>query len=188
MAEESTEDRRYTEEAQGSGEKRDTARAKPTSKKELIARLEEVERESSENHDRYLRAAAELENYKKRAARDRQDFIKYANENLIRDILPTVDSMERALEQAAESQGFEAFVGGLRLIRDTVISVLGKHGATKIDAVGNDFDPNFHEALMQVEGEKEQDNKVAEEFETGYLLNGRLLRPSKVSISKHINK
>jgi len=105
-----------------------------------------------------------------------------------RDILPTVDSMERALEQATESGDFEAFVNGLKLIRDTFISLLGKHGATKIDAVGKDFDPNFHEALMQVEGEKEQDNKVAEEFEKGYLLNGRLLRPSKVSISKHIDK
>ncbi|MDO9516190.1 MAG: nucleotide exchange factor GrpE [Syntrophales bacterium] len=187
MAEELGEDRKHTEETQGSVEKRDTA-PKPTSKKELIARLEEVEKEASENYNSYLRAAAEFENYKKRAARDRQDFIKYANENLLKDILPTLDSMERALGQATESGDFEAFVDGLRLIRDTVISVLGKHGATKIDAVGKDFDPNFHEALMQVEGEKEQDNKVAEEFETGYLLNGRLLRPSKVSISKHINK
>ncbi|MBW2559962.1 MAG: nucleotide exchange factor GrpE [Deltaproteobacteria bacterium] len=187
MVEEFGEDRRHEEEPQGSG-KRDTVHARPTSKKELIARLEEVERESDENHDRYLRAVAELENYKKRAARDRQDFIKYANETLLRDILPMVDSMERALEQAATSGDFEAFVDGLKLIHDTAISILGKHGATKIDAVGNVFDPNFHEALMQVEGKKEQDNTVAEEFETGYLLNGRLLRPSKVSISKHIDK
>jgi len=186
MAEDLSEDRKHTEETQAGGEKRDTVRAKPTSKKELIARLKEVEREALENHDSYLRAVAELENYKKRAARDRQDFMKYANENLLRDILPAVDSMERALGQEAESGDFEAFVDGLKLIRDTLISVLGKHGATKIDAVGKDFDPNFHEALMQVEGKKGQDNKVAEEFETGYLLNGRLLRPSKVSISKHI--
>lgn len=185
MVEDLSEDRKQMEAAQGDRETRDATHAKPASKKELIARLEELEQECSENHDKYLRAAAELENYKKRAARDRQDFMKYANENLLRDILPTVDSMERALEQAAESGDFEAFVDGLRLIRDTVISVLGKHGATKIDAVGKPFDPNFHEALMQVEGAREQDNTVAEEFETGYLLNGRLLRPSKVSISKH---
>ena len=149
--------------------------------------LEEAEKKAVENYDRYLRTAAELENYKKRAAKDRQDFVKYANETLIRDILPTADSMERALEHASESEDFEAFVDGLGLIHDTLISVLGKHGAQKIDAVGKDFDPNFHEALMQVNGGKDQDNKVAEEFETGYLLNGRLLRPSKVSISKYID-
>jgi len=186
MVEDLSEDREQMEEPQG-GKKREDA-PRPASKKELIARLDEAEKEASENYERYLRAAAELENYKKRAARDRQDFMKYANENLLRDILPTVDSMERALEQATEPGDFEAFVDGLRLIRDTVISVLGKHGATKIDAVGKEFDPNFHEALMQVEGDKERDNTVAEEFETGYLLNGRLLRPSKVSISKHIDK
>jgi len=188
MAEELGEGRKHKEEAHGGGEKRDTARAKPASKKELIARLEEAERETSESYDRYLRTSAELENYKKRAARDRQDFVKYANETLIRDILPAVDGMERALEHASNSEDFEAFVDGLRLIRDNFISALGKHGVERIDATGKDFDPNFHEALMQVEGEKEQDNKVAEEFETGYLLNGRLLRPSKVSISKHIDK
>ena len=111
--------------------------------------------------------------------------MKYANETLIRDILPTVDSMDRALGQVADATDLEAFVDGLRMIRDTFISVLGKHGATQIDAVGKIFDPNFHEALMQVEGSEGQDNTVAEEFETGYLLNGRLLRPSKVSIAKH---
>lgn len=188
MGEELTESREQKEEKLESDEKRDTVHLKSSSKKELMARLEEVEKEASGNYDRYLRAVAELENYKKRAARDRQDFVKYANENVIRDILPTVDSMERALAQATESEDFEAFVDGLRMIRDTFLSVLGKHGATKIDAVGREFDPNFHEALMQIEGDKDQHNKVAEEFETGYLLNGRLLRPAKVSIAKHNEK
>jgi molecular chaperone GrpE len=182
MAEDSSEDRRNTTEEHGG---RGSEHSKMPSKKELIARLEEAERKAAEDHDLYLRAAAELENYKKRVARDRQDFVKYANENLIRDILPTVDSMERALEHASESGDFQVFVDGLKMIRDTFLSVLGKHGATKIDAVGKKFDPNFHEALMQVEGGKEQDNTVAEEFETGYLLNGRLLRPAKVSIARY---
>ncbi|MBN2397259.1 MAG: nucleotide exchange factor GrpE [Deltaproteobacteria bacterium] len=181
MVEDSSEDRTHTEEHGGRG----SDHARQPSKKELIARLEEAERAAAENHDRYLRAAAELENYKKRAARDRQDFVKYANENLIRDILPTVDSMERALEHASESGDLQAFVDGLKMIRDTLLSVLGKHGATKIDAIGKEFDPNFHEAIMQVEGNRGQDNTVAEEFETGYLLNGRLLRPAKVSIARH---
>ena len=185
MGEELTEDKGRTEEKKDDAEKRDTVHLKSASKKDLIARLEEAQREGSQHYDRYLRAVAELDNYKKRAARDRQDFVKYANENLIRDILPTVDSMDRALGQVADAADLEAFVDGLRMIRDAFISVLGKHGATQIDAVGKIFDPNFHEALMQVEGSEGQDNTVAEEFETGYLLNGRLLRPSKVSIAKH---
>ena len=188
MVEELMKDRKHTEEEHGGGENQDTAHANPVSKKELLARLEEAEKESSENYDKYLRACAELENYKKRAAKDRENFIKYGNETLIKEILPTVDSMERALEHACNSDDFEAFVDGLRMIRDTFISVLGKQGVEEIEAIGKDFDPNFHEAMMQVEGGKEADNTVVEEFEKGYLLNGRLLRPSKVSISKNIKK
>ena len=188
MGEEFMKDWEYKEEEHSDKAKQDAAHAKPASKKELLSRLEEAEKESSENYDKYLRACAELENYKKRAAKDRENFIKYGNETLIKDILPTVDSMERALEHASNSDDFEAFVNGLRLIRNTFISVLGKHSVEEIDAIGKDFDPNFHEAMMQVEGKKKEDNKVVEEFEKGYLLNGRLLRPSKVSISKNKNK
>lgn len=165
-----------------------SSRAKPTSKKDLLTKLEEAEKSASESHDKYLRSCAELENYKKRAARDREDFIKYGNEILIKDMLPTVDSMERALKHASDSEDFKAFVEGLGLVRDNFISALGKHGVEEINAIGRDFDPNFHEALMQVEGKKKEDNNVVEEFEKGYLLNGRLLRPSKVSISKHVDK
>ncbi|HOO89220.1 MAG TPA: nucleotide exchange factor GrpE [Syntrophales bacterium] len=188
MVEESMEDKKHTEEEQGGTETPDTAHAKSVSKKELLLRLEEAEKQSSKNYDKYLRACAELENYKKRAAKDRENFIKYGNETLIKEILPTVDNMERALEHACNSDDFEAFVDGLKLIRDTFISVLGKQGVEEIEAIGKDFDPNFHEAMMQVEGEHEEDNKVVEEYEKGYLLNGRLLRPSKVSIAKCIKK
>ena len=181
-----SEDKKKTERDEETGGV--VAHAKPASKKELLAKLEETEKSASENHDKYLRACAELENYKKRAARDREDFIKYGNETLIKDMLPTVDSMERALKHASDSEDFKAFADGLGLIRDNFISALGKHGVEEIDAIGKNFDPNFHEALMQVDGEKKEDNKVVEEFEKGYLLNGRLLRPSKVSISKHADK
>ena len=181
-----SEDKKKTERDEEAG--RVGAHVKPASKKELLAKLEKSGKEAFENHDQYLRACAELENYKKRAARDREDFIKYGNETLIKDMLPIVDSMERALKHASDSEDFKAFVDGLDLIRDNFISALGKHGVEKIDAIGKDFDPNFHEALLQVDGEKKEDNKVVEEFEKGYLLNGRLLRPSKVSISKHVDK
>lgn len=172
------------EEAEKSG----FSRIKYTSKKDLIAKIENAEKSAAENQDKYLRACAELENYKKRAARDREDFIKYGNETLIKDILPTIDSMERALKHAGDSEDMDVFVDGLSMIRDNFISALGKHGVEEIEAIGKEFDPNFHEAMMQVEGKKDENNKVVEEFEKGYLLNGRLLRPSKVSIAKYIDK
>ncbi len=176
------------ERTDGEKGKHNASRGKPIAKKELLVRLEEAEKSASENHDRYLRSCAELENYKKRAVRDREDFIKYGNETLIKDMLPIIDSIERALKHASDSEDIKVFVDGLSLIRDNFISALGKHGVEEIDAAGKDFDPHFHEALMQVEGQKKEDNKVVEEFEKGYLLNGRLLRPSKVSISKYIDK
>ncbi|MBW2557985.1 MAG: nucleotide exchange factor GrpE [Deltaproteobacteria bacterium] len=180
-----SEDRKETRHDEKSGV---VAHVKSASKKELLAKLEESEKTASENHDKYLRACAELENYKKRAARDREDFIKYGNETLIKNMLPTVDNMERALEHSSDLEDLKAFVDGLALIRDGFLAALGRHGVEEIEAIGKDFDPNFHEAMMQVEGKKKEDNKVVEEFEKGYLLNGRLLRPSKVSISKNKNK
>jgi len=185
MVEETSEDRNQYHDEQDGGEKRETAHAKSASKRDLAARLEKAEKEAAENYDRYLRAVAELENYKKRSVREKADTIRYGTENLLRDILPLMDSIDRAMVHACNSDDFEAFRKGLDMLRQQLISCLAKHGVEQIEAVGKEFDPNFHEAMMQVEGEKERHNTVAEEFETGYLLNGRLLRPSKVSVLKH---
>lgn len=155
---------------------------------DLMMRIEEAEKKAAENHDKYLRAVAEMENYKKRAAKERLDSVKYANETLIRDMLPLVDSMDRALEHAGNSEDFEAFKKGLKLVQDQLLCCLEKHGVEKIDAVGKDFDPHIHEAMLQVEGKEHQDNKVVNEFEKGYLLHGRLLKPAKVSVCKYLNK
>lgn len=185
MVEETSEDRnQYHDEGDG-GEKRESAHGRPASKKDLAARLDKAEKEAAENYDRYLRAVAELENYKKRSVREKADTIRYGNETLLRDILPLMDSVDRAIVHACNSDDFESFRKGLDILRQQLMSCLAKHGVEQIDAVGKEFDPNFHEAMMQVEGEQGQHNTVAEEFETGYLLNGRLLRPSKVSVLKH---
>ncbi len=185
MVDGTSEDRNQHHDEQDGGEKRETAHAKSASKRDLAARLEKAEKEAAENYDRYLRAVAELENYKKRSVREKADTIRYGTENLLRDILPLMDSIDRAMVHACNSDDFEAFRKGLDMLRQQLISCLAKHGVEQIEAVGKEFDPNFHEAMMQVEGEKERHNTVAEEFETGYLLNGRLLRPSKVSVLKH---
>lgn len=155
---------------------------------DLIIKLQEKEKEAAENYDKYVRAVAELDNYRKRAAREKADSLKYGQENLIRDILPQVDSLERALEHADTSDNFEAFKQGLKLVKEHFLGCLEKHGVEKIDACGKIFDPNVHEAMLQVESDNHENNKVLEEFETGYTLNGRLLRPAKVSVSKNRRK
>lgn len=149
--------------------------------------LEEKEKEVKANYDKYLRAVAELDNYKKRAAKEKVDTIKYGNEELIRDILPFVDSLDRAMEHTGGSD-VDAFKDGLKLIQEQLLCCLKKHGVEKIESIGLDFDPNFHEAMTQSDSEKHEENKVINELERGYLLNGRLLRPSKVCVCKKINK
>jgi molecular chaperone GrpE len=154
---------------------------------ELKEELARKEKESTDNYDKYLRAVADLDNYKKRAIREKVDIIKYGKEDVIKDILPFVDSLDRALAHA-DSADIQAFKEGIKLIQEQLLSCLKKHGVEKIDSVGLDFDPNFHEAMMQVESEEHEENKVVNEVQKGYLLNGRLLRPSKVCICKKIDK
>ena len=156
---------------------------------EIIKKLEEKEKESAGHYDRYLRAAADLENYKKRMARDHADLVKYGNEKLVKDLMPILDSLDRALKQTNDASAeVQAFSDGLKLIEAQFMACLQKHGVEKIEARGKDFDPNFHQAVMMIESEDFEDNKVIEEFETGYLLNGRLLKPAKVSVSKRAVK
>ncbi len=152
---------------------------------ELQAKLTEKEKEAAASYDRYLRAVADLENYKKRAARERSDYVKYANESILRDLFAVLDNMERAREHAAGSDDVAAFLEGLQLIQDQLGDLLAKYGVEAIKTEGGEFDPNFHEAVMQVPGSAEDNNKIAEEFQKGYLLNGRLLRPARVSVIKH---
>jgi molecular chaperone GrpE len=155
---------------------------------DLAAKLAEKENEAAANYDKYLRTVAELDNYKKRAVKEKAEIMKYGKEEVIKDILPFVDSLDRALEHADSSTDIQSFKEGLKLIQDQLFSCLKKHGVETIECTGKDFDPNFHEAMMQVDSEHHEANKVINEFQRGYLLNGRLLRPSRVSVCKKINK
>ena len=154
-----------------------------TDPEDLKTALELKEKEAKENYDRYLRAVADLENYKKRAARDKADIIKYGKEDLIKDILPFLDSLDRALSHA-DSSDVQSFTSGIALIQDQLLCCLKKHGVERIDSVGENFDPNVHEALMQMDSTEHQDNQIVSEMEKGYLLNGRLVRPSRVCVCK----
>jgi len=153
---------------------------------DLKKKLEDKEKESTANYDKYLRAVAELDNYRKRAAREKTEIIKYGKEDVIKDILPFMDSLDRALEH--DNGDVKAFKDGVALIQEQLLNCLKKHGVERIETAGMDFDPNFHEALMQTESEQHEDNKIVSEMEKGYLLNGRLLRPSRVCVCKKTNK
>ena len=150
----------------------------------LMERLEAAEKKAAENYDKYVRALADLENFRKRAAKEKADALAFGNEMLLRDVLPIIDSLDRATEHACKSADLEAFKEGFRLVKEQLLCCLGKHGVEQITAVGAEFDPHLHEALMQVETEEHVDSKVVEEFEKGYLIKGRLLKPAKVSVGK----
>ncbi len=165
----------------------DKARGK-LSKEEVMCKLQEAEKTAAENFDKYVRVAAELENYKKRAVREKADAIKYGNESLLRDILPLVDNVDRALEHAGASDDFEAFKKGLKMLHEQLLCCLKKYGVEVIDTAGKEFDPNVHEAMLQVVSDEREAGKVVNEFERGYLLNGRLLRPAKVCVCKRPEK
>jgi len=150
----------------------------------LRQQLESKELEAKENYDRFLRQAAELENFKKRMAREREDAIRYANESLIRDLLPVLDNLERAVEHARGGGNGKPLLEGVEMVFKGLLDVLGKHGVKQISAKGEIFDPEKHEAITQIESDKHEPNTVVEEHHKGYYLLDRLLRPSLVSVAK----
>jgi molecular chaperone GrpE len=151
---------------------------------ELKKKLEEKDKEAKENYDRLLRTAADFENYKKRAAREKEDWTKFANEDLIRAILPFIDNLERAVNHAQKIADTGVLVEGVRLTLQQLLQTLNKFGLSSFESVGKPFDPAMHEAMLVVETDKHEPNQVVEEFQKGYLLNDRLLRPATVSVSK----
>jgi molecular chaperone GrpE len=150
----------------------------------LRRQLEAKELEAKENHDRLLRQAAELENYKKRMAREKADSIRYANESLVKDLLPVLDNLERALEHAKGGGNGKPLLEGIDMVLKSFLESLAKHGVSQISAVGETFDPNKHEAIAQVASREHRPNTVVQEHDKGYYLLDRLLRPARVIVAK----
>ena len=158
-----------------------------TSDLELDALRQELaakELEAKTNYDRFLRQVAELDNVKKRSAREREEISRFANEALIKDLLPVVDNLERAVAHASGGANGKPLVEGVEMILKGLLDVLAKHGVTQISAAGQSFDPSKHEAMAQVESESHEPNSVVEELHKGYTLRDRLLRPALVSVAK----
>jgi molecular chaperone GrpE len=151
---------------------------------ELRDKLQAKATESEENYQRYLRQVAEVDNFKKRLNREREDAIRYANENLIKDILPVIDNLERAIAHAQGGSDGKPLVQGVEMVLRGLLDVLSKHGVVQVPAVGAVFDPSKHEAMAQVESSEYQPNIIINEHHKGYLFRDRLLRPALVTVSK----
>lgn len=150
----------------------------------LRQELAAKEVEAKNNYDRFLRQVAELENFKRRSAREREDLSRFANETLVKDLLPIVDNLERAIAHASGGGNGKPIVEGVEMVLKGLLDVLAKHGLAPISALGEAFDPAKHEAIAQVESEIHDANAVVEELHKGYMLHDRLLRPALVSVAK----
>ncbi len=150
----------------------------------LEADLAAAREEASHNQERWLRERADLENYKKRSERERADALRFANERLIKDVLPVVDNLERAVAHAQGGGNGEPLVEGVALVLKSLLEVLERHGVTRVEAKGTSFDPAHHEAVAHVVSTEHEPNAVMEEHQPGYRLKDRLLRPALVSVAK----
>ncbi len=151
---------------------------------QLKAKLAEKEKEAEENYERMLRAQADLENYKKRALREKAELFNYRHEELIKELLPILDNLERAIENTKKSQDCLALIEGIELTWKQFIHCLEKFGVKSISSLGEKFDPGLQEAMSQIESGDHAPNTVIEEVQKGYLLKDRLLRPSLVVVSR----
>lgn len=158
---------------------------KVTITKENLAQLEKQSNLADEYLDHLRRLKAEFENYKKREERQRAEFIKCANEGLITELLPVMDSLERALNGVHASHDLESFLPGVELIRKQLEDVLVKNGVVPIETIGKPFDPRVHEAMMHVESDEYLEDTIAQELRKGYLFNNKVIRAAQVAVSRH---
>ncbi len=145
--------------------------------------LDALRREKDTLQDRLLRTAAEFDNYRKRVERERRELSEYAGADILTDMLPIVDDLERAL-QASGGSDADPYRRGVELIHKQMTDLLRKRGVKPIEAVGAQFDPRYHEAVMQESSDQHRDGEVMAELRRGYTLGDRLLRPATVKVAK----
>jgi len=145
--------------------------------------VEAKSREAEATRDRYIRTVAEFDNYRKRAAREREEYVRSAAESLVRDLLPVLDNFDRALQAARQDPAAAAVTAGVELIQRELLRVLERAGVTPFSAVGAPFDPERHEAVARVPAAGQPDMTVVDETARGYLINGRVLRPAQVTVA-----
>jgi molecular chaperone GrpE len=176
------------DESNGKGETPGHEERKKKSKEELILEqekaIEEQRKEVGELKDRLLYQQAEFENFKRLKAKEKQEALRFGNETLIKEIIPVIDNLERAIEHASKTGESKGIVEGVELTLNGLLKVLEKFGVQRVEAQGKKFDPNLHEAVYEEVREDVAPGTVVGELQKGYILDGRLLRPAMVSVAK----
>jgi len=160
----------------------------PKSKKseleELRRQIESLQKEKDELFGKLQRVGADYANFQKRVPKQIADTVAYEKEKIIKTLLPALDNLEHTLQNAHSAEDVDILIKGIQIVYDQVLDTLKSHGVEQIQAVGEKFEPALHEAMMQRYEAEEEENIVLEEFQKGYKLNGRVIRPSKVVVNK----
>ena len=147
------------------------------------AELEKLQAELQEQQQRTLRVQADFDNFRRRTQKEKEDLGKYASSKLITELLPVIDNFERALQASEENPEFESFSKGVSMIFRQLESVLATEGLSAMKSVGEPFNPEYHQAIMQVESDEYEEGIVVEEVQKGYMLKDKVLRPAMVKVS-----
>jgi len=150
---------------------------------DLQAKIEVLEASVLAEKDNYLRTLAEFQNYKRRVDEQRAELAQFSNQELLKGLLPVIDNFERAVASGASSQSYESLYAGVQLTLKQLQNFLQKNGIEPIEALGKEFDPNLHEAIMRDEESDAPENSVVEEMQRGYTIHGRVLRPAMVKVA-----
>jgi molecular chaperone GrpE len=157
-----------------------------TKVEEVEESKEEEVKEEEDFKSKFFYLAAEMENMKRRHEKDRENLLKFGNERIISSMVSVLDDLDRSLEHAEkEDENFKDLIVGLEMVRKNFHEVLTRNGLEPVESIGKEFDPNFHEAMAQQPAEGKKDGEILTEFQKGYTLNGRLLRPAKVIVVKN---
>jgi molecular chaperone GrpE len=154
------------------------------SKQELIEKLDRLQEKVDKNYDQYLRSQAEMENIIKRNKKEKEDWIKYANETLIKDLLPVMDNLEKAISFTDDKNSLDALKEGVELTLKNLKDTLTKSGLKEVEAQGKPFDPTYHHAVSEQDAEDVAAGIILQELQKGYMLHQRLIRPAMVVLSK----
>lgn len=146
--------------------------------------IQQLKKDVQENEEKYLRLYAEFENYKRRIQKENQTMKEYKAQDVLNDILPTIDNIERALKIDGEDEQFKSLKKGVEMVHESLLSALQNNGLEKIETEGQQFDPNFHQAVVQDDNPDFESGQITEELQSGYKLKERILRPSMVKVNQ----
>ncbi|SFA95525.1 MULTISPECIES: nucleotide exchange factor GrpE [unclassified Bacillus (in: firmicutes)] len=158
--------------------------ASDVQEQELLNKTKELEMKLEESENRYLRLQADFDNFRRRTKLEAEANAKYKAQNVVTDLLPALDNFERALKMEADNEQTKSLLQGMEMVYRSLIDALKKEGVEAIESVGKEFNPYLHQAVMQVEDENFASNTVIEEFQKGYQLKDRVIRPAMVKVSQ----